>query len=314
MAEASYLALYADGELQKRIRTAIDLLKSCTVCPRQCKVNRLEDEKGVCRTGRRAVVSSYGPHFGEEGPLVGMSGSGTIFITHCNLGCIFCQNYDVSHEGDGFEVEAGQLAATMVSLQKQGCHNINFVTPTHVIPQILEALPPAIDKGLSVPLVYNSSAYDSVSTLQVLEGIFDIYMPDFKFWQPETAGKLAGAPDYPQRAQEAIREMHRQAGVLETDSRGVARKGLIVRHLVMPEGLDETREILNFLAREISVKTYVNVMDQYRPCGEAHNFPPINRMLSAEEYNQALRYAEEAGLTNLDQRDWIRALRHLKGF
>ena len=221
-------------------------MSPCRVCPRRCKVDRLSDEKGICQTGAKAVVSSYAPHFGEESPLVGSGGSGTIFFTHCNLLCLFCQNYEISHLGQGLETDAGQLASMMVSLQRQGCHNINFVTPSHVVPQILAALPKAIEKGLTVPLVYNSSGYDSPETLKLLEGIIDIYMPDFKFWNRESAKRYAKAPDYPEVAQKAILEMHRQVGDLVMDDEGVAVKGLLVRHLVMPGGLEETREDIAF--------------------------------------------------------------------
>jgi putative pyruvate formate lyase activating enzyme len=281
------------------------------MCPRQCKVDRLSEEKGVCRTGSKAVVSSYSPHFGEESPLVGSGGSGTIFITNCNLLCIFCQNFDISHLGQGIETSDGQLAAMMVSLQRQGCHNINFVTPSHVVAQILAALPKAIDKGLAVPLVYNSSGYDSVETLKLLDGVFDIYMPDFKFWHEESAKRYTKAPDYPERAKAAVKEMHCQVGDLELDEGGVAVKGLLVRHLVMPAGIKETREILRFLANEISKDTYVNVMDQYRPCGRATKFPPIDRRLTHEEFQKAMDAAREVGLIRLDERDWVRILRKL---
>lgn len=306
-----YLALHASGELIKRIDKANNLLANCEICPRKCKVNRLEDERGVCKTGKRAIVSSYNPHFGEESPLVGTGGSGTVFITNCNLLCVFCQNYEISHMGEGVEVSDGQMAALMISLQRQGCHNINFVTPTHVVPQILSALPFAIEKGLNVPLVYNTSGYDSVETLKLLDGVIDIYMPDFKFWDKDNAKRFLKAPDYPERAQEAIKEMHRQVGDLEIDAYGVAQKGLLVRHLVMPDCLDETKEIMQFLAQEISPNTYVNVMEQYRPCGQAFKFPPIDRGLDQAEYQQALQFAKEAGLKRLDDRNLERLFRHL---
>jgi putative pyruvate formate lyase activating enzyme len=287
------------------------MLSPCRVCPRQCKVERLAGEKGICRTGARAVVSSYSPHFGEESPLVGSGGSGTIFLTQCSLLCVFCQNYEISHLGQGIETDTVQLSSMMVSLQRQGCHNINFVTPSHVVPQIIAALPKAIEKGLTVPLVYNSSGYDSVQTLQLLEGVFDIYMPDFKFWTSESGTRFAKAPDYPEVAQKAISEMHRQVGDLVLDDEGVATKGLLVRHLVMPGGLEETREIFRFLAREVSVDTYVNVMDQYRPCGKAHQYPSIDRRLGNDEFQRALETAGEEGLHRLDERDWPRILRKL---
>ena len=309
--EAGYLSLHNRGLLAGRIAEAREMLAPCRVCPRNCKVDRLADEKGICRTGEKAMVSSYSPHFGEESPLVGSGGSGTIFFTHCNLLCVFCQNYDISHLGQGVETDAGQLAAMMVSLQRQGCHNINFVTPSHVVPQILAALPKAVAKGLSVPLIYNSSGYDSLETLQQLAGIFDIYMPDFKFWTGESGTRFAKAPDYPEVARKAILEMHRQVGDLVVDAEGVARRGLLVRHLVMPGGLEETREIMRFLAREVSAATYVNVMDQYRPCGRADRYPPIDRRLTNDEFQEALKLARDAGLHRLDQKDWLRILRKL---
>ena len=311
MTQSGYLALYREGKLDGRIAEAQQRLSPCRVCPRHCKVDRLSDEKGICQTGVKAVVSSYAPHFGEESPLVGSGGSGTIFFTHCNLLCIFCQNYEISHLGQGIETDPGQLAAMMLSLQRQGCHNINFVTPSHVVPQILAALPKAIEKGLTVPLVYNSSGYDSLETLKLLEGIVDIYMPDFKFWDKDLAKRYAKAPDYPEVAQKAILEMYRQVGDLVMDDEGVAVKGLLVRHLVMPGSLEETRGILRFLAREVSVDTYVNVMDQYRPCGEACHCPPIDRTLTGDEYQQALKLARDAGLQRLDEKDWLRILRKL---
>ncbi|MGW8286747.1 MAG: radical SAM protein [Desulfobulbales bacterium] len=311
MTRPGYLTLYEQGDLATRITTALERLSPCQVCPRLCQVDRLNNEKGVCRTGVKAVVSSYGPHFGEESPLVGSGGSGTIFLTHCNLLCVFCQNYDISHLGEGIETDAGQLAAMMISLQRQGCHNINFVTPSHVVPQILAALPAAIAKGLSVPLVYNSSGYDSIDTLKLLEGIFDIYMPDFKFWTRESGKRYAKAPDYADKARKAILEMHRQVGDLVINAEGLAVRGLLVRHLVMPGGLAETRDILHFLAREISIDTYVNVMDQYRPCGKADQYPPIDRPLSHDEFWEALDLARKAGLHRLDEKDWLRILRKL---
>lgn len=311
MTRPGYLILHEQDKLNHRIAAARQRLSPCRVCPRNCKVDRLNDEKGICQTGAKAVVSSYAPHFGEESPLVGSGGSGTIFLTHCNLHCVFCQNYEISHLGQGVETDAGQLAAMMVSLQRQGCHNINFVTPSHVVPQILAALPPAVEKGLSVPLVYNSSCYDSVETLTLLEGIFDIYMPDFKFWTRESGKLYAKAPDYPEKAKKAICEMHRQVGDLVLNDEGVAERGLLVRHLVMPGGLAETREILRFLAREVSVDTYVNVMDQYRPCGKAYDYPPLDRRLKNEEYQEALAFAREAGLHRLDERDWVRIMQKL---
>ena len=306
-----YLSLQASGELKQRRERALSLLASCRLCPRQCGANRLENEQGFCRTGRWAVTAGSAPHFGEERPLVGAGGSGTIFFSHCNLGCVFCQNYEISHLGQGVETTPGQLAAMMLSLQKQGCHNINLVTPSHVVAQILEALPLAIEAGLRLPLVFNTSGYDSVETLTLLDGVIDIYLPDFKFWDRASAKRLAGAPDYPERARAAILEMHRQVGDLVVNEEGLAERGLLLRHLVMPGGLAETGGILRFIAEEISINTYVNVMDQYRPCGEAQAFPPLDRSLRAEEYQEALCLAHTAGLRRLDERDFERMLRAL---
>lgn len=307
----TYLTLYASGELLRRKDAALERLSSCELCPRRCGVDRSAGEKGFCRTGRLAVVSACHPHFGEEAPLVGQGGSGTIFFSNCNLGCVFCQNYEISHHGDGEEVSAAQLASMMVRLEQQGCHNINLVTPSHVVAQILEALPLAVEGGLSVPLVYNTSGYDAVETLRLLDGVVDIYMPDFKFWQSASSRRFAKAGDYPEIARQALREMHHQVGDLVINSEGLAEHGLLVRHLVMPGGLAETREIMGFLARDISPRTYVNIMDQYRPCGQAMNFPPLDRMLLPEEYRQALEFGVQAGLTRLDQRDLGAMLRAL---
>jgi putative pyruvate formate lyase activating enzyme len=277
-------------------------LKSCRLCPRQCKVNRLEGETGFCQTGRQAVVSSAAPHFGEEAPLVGRYGSGTIFFTFCNLLCVFCQNHEISHEGQGREVSPEKLAQTILGLQNSGVHNINFVTPSHVVPQILEALPLAIEGGLNVPLVYNSGGYDRVETLKLLDGIFDIYMPDLKFSSDIPATSYCQAPDYPETARKAIKEMHRQVGDLKLGKNGRAQQGLLVRHLVLPEGIAGTKESMGFLAREVSKKTYVNIMDQYHPCGDLSPFPELARRITGEEFQKAMDAALAEGLTRLDNR------------
>ncbi|MBN1676033.1 MAG: radical SAM protein [Kiritimatiellae bacterium] len=301
----AYINAYKDGILPQRIEAALKVLERCTLCPRRCRVNRLEGQPGFCRTGRDAVLSSYNPHFGEESPLVGRGGSGTIFFTHCNLGCVFCQNWDISHEGHGMAAAPEQLGRIMAGLQEMGCHNVNVVTPSHVVPQIIEALPVAIEKGLSVPLVYNSNGYDSVETLKLLDGIFDIYMPDLKFADGARAERYCNAPDYPAVARAALKEMHRQVGDLEIDAAGLATRGLLVRHLVMPEETAGTRELMRFLAQEISTNTYVNVMNQYRPCGAARTFKELSRSVTQEEYAAALRAANEEGITRLDQRRGI---------
>ncbi len=310
-AEPGYLKLYRSGELAERARMASLRLARCELCPRCCLVDRSHGRRGGCRTGARAAVASYGPHFGEEAPLVGMGGSGTIFFSHCNLLCVFCQNHEISHQGEGVAVTDGQLAAMMLSLQKQGCHNINLVTPSHVAPQILAALVPAAERGLAVPLVYNSSGYERVETLRLLEGVVDIYLPDFKFWERESGRRYATASDYPDLAKAAVREMHRQVGDLVIGDDGLARRGLLVRHLVMPGGVGEAGAIMRFLAEEISPETYVNLMDQYRPCWRAGEFPPIDRSLAHEEYLEALRLALQAGLVRIEERDLARLFRYL---
>jgi putative pyruvate formate lyase activating enzyme len=303
MAEPSYLKLYREGKLQERVDHAVGLMKECALCPRDCRVNRIEGETGFCRTGRKAIVASLHAHFGEEAPLVGTGGSGTIFFSSCNLLCTFCQNFDISHLMEGHETEPEGLAAMMLSLQKRGCHNINFVTPSHVAPQILEGLIIAAENGLRVPLVYNTGGYDRIETLKILDGVFDIYMPDFKFWNEKWSDRFCAAPDYRKRAAEAVKEMHRQAGNLVMDSSGVAVKGLIVRHLVMPNDVANTREVMTFLAEKISRDTYVNVMDQYHPCGKATTDTVINRRITRNEYIAAVRWARDAGLHRLNA--WV---------
>jgi len=277
----------------------VDILKACKICPRKCGVNRLSGERGHCKTGRQAMVCRFHPHFGEEPELVGTHGSGTIFFSFCNLLCSFCQNFEISHLGEGHAVTDAQLAGFMLELQRMGCHNINLVTPTHVAPQIVAALEIAREKGLAVPIVYNSSGYDRVSTLKRLAGVVDIYMPDFKFWSPETADRTCQAPDYPDVACKAILEMHRQVGLLRTDRAGIATRGLLIRHLVLPENLAGTREISQFIAEKISPDTRVNIMPQYRPCGMAHKTPGFGRRLKVTEYLAAVKTARGQGLTRL---------------
>jgi len=295
-----YLKLQETGELSRRIAALWAKLESCDICPHRCKVNRLEDEKGKCKTGRNAVLSSFGPHFGEESPLVGRNGSGTIFFTHCNLLCIFCQNYDISHLGQGHQVDQENIAQIMLSLQNMGCHNINFVTPTHVVPQIVKALPLAIEQGLNVPLVYNSGGYDSLATLELLEGIFDIYMPDLKYSDDKIGQSYCNAKDYASKVREAIKEMHRQVGDLIIDERGIALRGLLIRHLILPEDLAGTEDSMRFIAEEISKNTYVNIMDQYRPCYKANDHPPLDRGITREEFSRAVKIAQDLGLERLD--------------
>ena len=311
MMDPSYLKAHREGILRERIAAALAILERCRLCPRHCEVNRLKGEQGVCQTGRQAIVSSHNAHFGEEDPLVGRGGSGTIFLNQCNLLCVFCQNYEITHMGEGAPVQAGDLADMMVTLQGQGCHNINFVTPTHVVPQLLEALPEAIERGLRVPLVYNCGGYEEVATLHLLDGLVDIYMPDFKFWDSQVAERYCKATDYPEKARLAVKEMHRQVGDLTVDDMGIARRGLLIRHLVMPDGLAGTRDIMRFLATEVSKNTYVNVMSQYRPCGEAYRYRELQRMITVEEYREAVRMAHEEGIHRLDERRLIHVFRWL---
>lgn len=297
MFTSSYIQAYKCGYLLPLRDSLLRELGSCTLCPRHCQVNRLEGEKGICKTGRQAMVSSYHPHFGEERCLVGRNGSGTIFFTNCNLLCSFCQNYSISHQGNGEEVTDEELAAMMLHLQKQGCHNINFVTPSHVIPQIVSAVAIACEQGLNIPLVYNSGGYDSVESIQMLEGIIDIYMPDLKFSDPVIARETCNAPDYFEVAKKAIREMHRQVGDLKMNSQGIATRGLLVRHLVMPEDAAGTGKIMEFLANEISKDTFVNIMDQYYPCGETWKKCKLGRAITYQEYLKAMNIASSAGLS-----------------
>ena len=301
--EPTYLALYRTGELQQRDQQASEELRECHVCPRDCGVNRLADERSVCKTGRYAQVASYFPHFGEEDCLRGWRGSGTIFFSMCNLRCSFCQNWDISQAQRGQETPPDRLAAMMLELQARGCHNINFVTPEHVVPQVLEALIFAVEGGLRLPIVYNTSAYDSLTSLRLLDGVVDIYMPDFKLWDAELSFRYLKARDYPDVARRAIKEMHRQVGVLKFDERGFARRGVLVRHLVMPGMLSETREILRFLAEEIASDTYVNMMAQYHPANKvtAEKYPEINRRITTSEYRAAVQIAHAFGL-RLDER------------
>ncbi|WP_298435937.1 radical SAM protein [Geobacter sp.] len=297
--EPGYIRLHRSGALARRIEDAGEILKDCTLCPWHCHVNRPAGEKGVCRVGALPMVASYGPHFGEERPLVGVHGSGTIFLSFCNLKCVFCQNYDISHLGEGREVQTEELAEMMLSLWRQGCHNINFVTPSHQAAQIIAALPHAIEAGLDIPLAYNCSGYEELATLRLLNGIFDIYMPDFKYGDSATALRLSGTPHYVETAREALKEMHRQVGDLVMDGRGIGRRGLLVRHLVLPGGLAGTRQVMGFIAREISPDTYVNIMNQYRPCFRAAD-PPMNRRITAAEFGEAVAIAREEGVRRLD--------------
>jgi putative pyruvate formate lyase activating enzyme len=296
----AYLSLLEAGELERRAATAVAALASCRVCPRGCEANRLHDERGVCGLGRNARVASSFPHHGEEDCLRGRHGSGTVFFAGCNLECLFCQNWEISQGVNGSVVEPEELAEMMLQLQRWGCHNINLVSPSHVIAPVLAALEIAAHRGLRLPLVYNSGGYDSFEGLTLLDGVVDVYMPDMKYGDSSMGQACSGVPDYREVNQAAVREMHRQVGDLVLDEEGLARKGLLVRHLVLPGQLASRREVLSFLVREISPHTYLNLMDQYRPCYQAAGHPPLDRALRAEEYERALQEALRLGFDRLD--------------
>jgi putative pyruvate formate lyase activating enzyme len=287
----SYISLFEKGELHKRIEILNEFLKECRLCPRECQANRLDGELGYCEAGSELMVSSAFPHFGEEPPLVGFHGSGTIFLTHCNLRCIFCQNYDISHLGRGDRISASGMARAMIRLQETGCHNINFVTPTHFAPQIVASLPEAIKMGLHVPIVYNCSGYESLEVVRLLDGVIDIYMPDAKYMDEKYSKRFSNASDYPEVLRKVLKEMHRQVGDLAINSKGIAERGLLIRHLVMPGGVASSEAVLRFIAEEISVHSYVNIMDQYRPEYRAHEYPEINRWIAHKEYLEAIQMA-----------------------
>jgi len=297
----AYVALLASGELLRREQRAYAHLENCDLCARYCHVNRRVTAKGaVCRTGERAVVHSYGPHHGEEDPLRGFHGSGTIFFSWCSLRCVFCQNWDISQKGVGNEVEPAELARMMLRLQTLGCHNINFVTPSHVVAQIIAAVRIAAAQGLRLPLVYNTGGYDSPEALALLDGIIDIYMPDMKYGDSRLARQYSKVRNYVEINQAAVREMHRQVGDLVLDARGIAQRGLLVRHLVLPASIAGTDQVLVFLSREISPDTYLNLMDQYHPCYRAHENPPLDRPITSGEFQHALELASQYGLHRLD--------------
>lgn len=304
----AYLPTYEAGWLREKVEEALDALRLCTLCPRNCRVNRLENRFAVCKVGRSARVSAFFAHFGEEDVLRGWRGSGTIFMSFCNLRCQFCQNWETSQFGEGEEVGPRELARMMLDLQARGCHNINFVTPEHVVPQILEALLYATEGGLRLPLVYNTSAYDSPHSIRLMGGVVDIYMPDFKLWDRKRSRRYLLAPDYPEAARQAIRAMHEQVGELKVNEDSLAVRGLLLRHLVMPGMLEDTREILRYAAG-LSRDTCVNVMDQYYPAWKAKtspNYQELNRRIFPRELEEAYACAREAGLWRFDRR-WRRA-------
>jgi putative pyruvate formate lyase activating enzyme len=300
--KASYLHLLEQGELAQRAEQAQAGLSDCTGCAWECHVDRLAGKYGQCATGEKARVASYGPHMGEEDPLRGWRGSGTIFFARCNLHCVFCQNYDISAGDAGVEVAPDQLAAIMLEIQSQGCHNINLVSPSHIVPQIIAAVNIAAHRGLQIPIVYNTGGYDSLASLQLLDGIVDIYMPDMKYSDEATARRFSGIPAYPEINQAAVKEMHRQVGDLILDENGVAVRGLLVRHLVLPNNLAGTAGIARFLYKDFSAQTYLNIMDQYRPEYRAGMYADLRRPCTRTELREAVKTAIEAGLTRLDQR------------
>jgi len=292
----SYLNLLKSGELKERSEAAAEMLQACKLCPHLCGIDRARGEKGMCQAGRYVVVNSVCPHFGEERVLVGEHGSGTIFFGYCNLKCVFCQNFELSARGQGHEITVEELANAMLQLQKIGCHNINFVSPTHFAAQIIQGVEIAAEKGLNIPLVYNTGGFDTVETLRILEGVIDIFMPDIKFFTEDAALKYLRVKGYPQAVKDAIKEMHRQVGDLKTDEQGLAYRGLLVRHLVMPGGLAGSGEIMRFLVEEVSPHTFVNIMRQYHPSHLADKYPEINRRITRQEFAKAVDTAKEAGL------------------
>ena len=293
------ILMISDTELQKRIDAAYGLLESCRVCPRECGVNRLKNEKlGFCRSGLSPVVSSVSPHHGEEPPISGARGSGTIFFANCNLKCVYCQNYPISQMGNGAERTPGELACQMLWLQEQGCHNLNLVTPTHFMPQILKALGIAKERAFNLPVLYNTSGYESLEALRLLDGIVDIYLPDMRYSDNAAAMKYSVAPDYPEINRTAIREMFRQVGDLVLDENGLAQRGLIIRHLVLPGGLSGTEEVMKFLSEEVSKDVYISLMSQYFPAYKANENREINRRINEKEYDEAYDIKMKYGLKN----------------
>jgi putative pyruvate formate lyase activating enzyme len=299
----AYSKLEEDGAFAGRIERAYSIFEECKLCPRKCGVNRAKGERGFCRAPLRPVIYSAHPHYGEETPLVGRKGSGTVFFSNCNLRCVFCQNWPIAHKGEGREVSDTEVAAMMLWLQQIGCHNINLVTPTHVMPNILSATRIALKEGLRIPLVYNTSGYERLEIIRLLDGIVDLYLPDMKYTDSKQAGAYsAGANDYPEVTMRAIIEMNRQVQELETNEHGVARRGLMIRHLVMPNRVAGTKKFVQWVARNLPRSTYVNIMPQYRVEYRAYEYPKIARGITKEEFLEAMKWAEEAGLTNLDDR------------
>ncbi len=291
----SYIRLYEEGKLKDRVEKAYDILKECTVCPHSCRVNRVKGEKGFCKTGERVRIASFFPHRGEEFPIRGYRGSGTIFISYCNMRCVYCQNYDISQEGEGEEYSPEEIAAIMLYLQEEGCHNINWVTPSHVVPQLLKALYVAVGKGLKIPIVYNTSSYDSIETLKLLDGVVDIYLPDIKYLSNSYGRKYSKVKNYPEITKKAIKEMFRQVGNLKIDENGIAYKGVLIRHLVLPENLSTSKEVIDFIS-SICPDAHINIMSQYRPYYKAYMFKELNKPIDMQEYYSLINYAKTKGL------------------
>jgi putative pyruvate formate lyase activating enzyme len=294
----TYLDAFNSGKLERLIEQVFKMLESCAICPRQCKVNRLKDQKGFCKTGLKAKACSYMPHHGEEPPISGERGSGTIFFSHCNMNCVYCQNYEFSQAGEGREVRAADLAAFMLELQSLGCHNINLVTPTHVMPQILKALHIAISKGLKIPLVYNTGGYELPEMIRLLDGVVDIYLADMRYADPEMSAKYSNAPEYPKYNQASVKEMQRQVGIADMDDQGIIKRGLIIRHLVLPNNISGTGKIMKFIAQELSPEIYISLMSQYIPYYRAQEFADISRRVTLEEYEEAKEAMHKCGLYN----------------
>ncbi len=299
--QPGYIKMFEHGELKNRVARAYKHLAICNVCALECPVNRHLGQVGACKTGMLVKVSSYGPHMGEENPLRGYRGSGTIFFSGCNLRCQYCQNHDISQTDSGFEVQSEELAAIMLDLQERGCHNINFVSPSHIVPQILAGVLVAAEAGLKIPLVYNTGGYDSLKMLQLLDGIIDIYLPDMKYANSKIGHRYSKIPNYPRVNQTVVKEMHRQVGDLQINDQGIATRGLLVRHLILPNNLAGTDQIVQFLANEISPNTYLNLMTQYRPEYRAHQFQDLNQRIGSVDYQRAFNWAQEVGMSRLDQ-------------
>jgi putative pyruvate formate lyase activating enzyme len=294
----SYLNAYNDGSLEKLIEQALKMLECCAICPRNCKVNRLKGQKGFCKTGLRPKVCSFMPHHGEEPPISGERGSGTIFFSQCNMSCVYCQNYEFSQLGEGREVDFEDLAQFMLELQNLGCHNINLVTPTHVMPQILKSLRIAISKGLKIPIVYNTGGYELPEMIKLLDGIVDIYLPDMRYADSQMSKTHSNAPDYPKYNQATVKEMHRQVGVAQINDEGIIKRGLIIRHLVLPNGISGTEKTMKFISEELSQDSYISLMSQYTPYYKAHEFKSVSRKITLEEYEEARNAMHKYGLYN----------------